>query len=167
MRPCSESKPAPPFYERKHSPSCTRSLPSASPSSSYAPPAPAPIPPKRRRYPSSTSGDSVPPSGTLSGVSMIAPEIRRPENRNSTRNGGSGFEPASNTFVDAETCLLNTLSVTSTELKRWLAKQGCTFGTQTGSHLKVYLGDKMTVIPMHGKTELPSGLVHAVKSSWG
>lgn len=44
--------------------------------------------------------------------------------------------------------------MTSAELKRWLEKQGCTFGTQEGSHLKVYLGGKQTIVPMHGKKEL-------------
>ena len=28
----------------------------------------------------------------------------------------------------------------STEFKRWLAKQGVTFGTQEGGHLKIFFG---------------------------
>jgi mRNA interferase HicA len=47
--------------------------------------------------------------------------------------------------------------VTSAELKRWLEKQGCTFGTQKGSHLKVYLGDRQTVLPIHDKKEMKTG----------
>ncbi len=64
--------------------------------------------------------------------------------------------------------MLHTSSVTSQELKRWLAGQGCTFGTQTGSHLKVYLGANQTVLPMHGKNQdLGLGLVNSIKKSLG
>ncbi len=55
--------------------------------------------------------------------------------------------------------------MTSAELKRWLEKQGCTFGTQRGSHLKVYLGGKGTVLPMYGKKELQKGLVEGIKKA--
>ena len=57
--------------------------------------------------------------------------------------------------------------MTSLELKRWLQKQGCTFGSQQGSHLKVYLGEKQTIVPMHGKKELGTGLVNAIKKDLG
>jgi len=55
----------------------------------------------------------------------------------------------------------------SNEFKRWLAKQGCHFGSQKGSHLKVYLNDKQSVLPMHGKKELGTGLVKAIKKQLG
>jgi mRNA interferase HicA len=48
-----------------------------------------------------------------------------------------------------------------------LAKRGCTFGTQEGSHLKVYRGEKTTILPMHGKKELGPGLVKAIKKDLG
>lgn len=58
--------------------------------------------------------------------------------------------------------------MTSQELKRWLAKQGCTFEPGRGGHLVVRLGDKMSVLPMHGKgKELGAGLVHAIKKQLG
>jgi mRNA interferase HicA len=57
--------------------------------------------------------------------------------------------------------------MTSRELKRWLEKQGCTFGTQKGSHLKVYRGDKQTVIPMHPKKEIKTGTVNGIKKALG
>jgi mRNA interferase HicA len=57
--------------------------------------------------------------------------------------------------------------VNSNELKRWLTRQGCTFGSQKGSHLKVFYGDKQSIIPMHGKQELGKGLVHAIKKQLG
>ncbi len=57
--------------------------------------------------------------------------------------------------------------MTSNELKRWLAKQGCTFGDQEGSHLKVYLGDRQTVIPMHAKKEIKTGTMKAIKKALG
>jgi len=55
----------------------------------------------------------------------------------------------------------------SNEFKRWLAKQGATFGAQKGSHLKVYLNGKMSVLPMHGKKELGNGLIKAIKRQLG
>lgn len=57
--------------------------------------------------------------------------------------------------------------MTSAELKRWLEKQGCTFGTQRGSHLKVYREGKSTILPMHGKKELGKGLARAIKRDLG
>lgn len=52
--------------------------------------------------------------------------------------------------------------MSSEELKRALKKAGCTFGTQNGSHLKVYFGARQTVIPMHGKTEVKPGTLRAI-----
>jgi mRNA interferase HicA len=57
--------------------------------------------------------------------------------------------------------------VTSAELKRWLEKRGCTFGTQRGSHLKVYLADRQTVLPMHDKKEMKTGTVKGIKKALG
>ena len=59
--------------------------------------------------------------------------------------------------------LLHNIFVTSQELKRWLTKQGCAFGIQNGSHLKVFLGKRETILPMHGgKRDLASGTVKAI-----
>jgi len=55
----------------------------------------------------------------------------------------------------------------SSELKRWLAKQGAAFGSQTGSHLKVFYRGRQSIIPMHGKKELPKGLVADIKKQLG
>jgi mRNA interferase HicA len=57
--------------------------------------------------------------------------------------------------------------MTSAELKRWLEKQGCKFGTQKGSHLKVYREGRVSIIPIHGKKELAKGLVNAIKKDLG
>jgi mRNA interferase HicA len=57
--------------------------------------------------------------------------------------------------------------MTSAELKRWLEKQGCQFGTQRGSHLKVYRKGRISIIPMYGKKELARGLVNAIKKDLG
>jgi len=56
--------------------------------------------------------------------------------------------------------------MTSAEFKRWLAKQGCTFAPGKGSHLKVYLGDRQSVLPMH-PGELKTGLVEGIKKQLG
>jgi mRNA interferase HicA len=56
------------------------------------------------------------------------------------------------------------------ELKRWLAKQGCTFETKVSGHghLVVKLGDRRTELPMHGaRKELGPGLVARIKKDLG
>jgi mRNA interferase HicA len=54
----------------------------------------------------------------------------------------------------------------SKEFKRWLAGQGATFGTMKGSHLKVYLSGKQSVLPMHN-AELKKGTVEGIKKQLG
>lgn len=54
----------------------------------------------------------------------------------------------------------------SSEFKRWLSDQGATFKPGKGSHLKVFLNGKQSVLPMHGK-ELKTGLVKAIKKQLG
>jgi mRNA interferase HicA len=56
--------------------------------------------------------------------------------------------------------------VKSSEFKRWLAKQGVTFGTQKGSHRKLFLNGKQSVLPMHNK-DLPKGLADDIKKQLG
>lgn len=56
--------------------------------------------------------------------------------------------------------------VKSGEFKRWLAGQGATFKPGKGSHLRVYLNGKCSVLPMHGK-ELKTGLVEGIKKQLG
>ena len=58
--------------------------------------------------------------------------------------------------------------MTSGELKRWLEKQGCSFSPGRGGHMLVRLGDKKTILPMHGKNhELKSGTVIGIKKALG
>jgi mRNA interferase HicA len=54
----------------------------------------------------------------------------------------------------------------SSEFKRWLASQGATFRPGKGSHLKVSVGGRNSVLPMHNK-ELGTGLVEAIKKQLG
>ena len=54
----------------------------------------------------------------------------------------------------------------SSEFKRWLAKQGVIFGTQKGSHLKLFYQGRYSVLPMHCK-ELGKGLVETIKRQLG
>lgn len=56
--------------------------------------------------------------------------------------------------------------VKSSEFKRWLADQGATFKPGKGSHLKVMLNGKQSVLPMHNK-ELGKGLLEAIKKQLG
>jgi mRNA interferase HicA len=57
-------------------------------------------------------------------------------------------------------------SVTSKEFKRWLAQRGALFKAGKGSHLKVYLNGKQSVLPMHN-AELKKGLVEGIKKQLG
>lgn len=54
----------------------------------------------------------------------------------------------------------------SSELKRWLAALGATFTSGDGSHLKVQLNGKMSILPMHSK-DLGKGLVENIKKQLG
>jgi mRNA interferase HicA len=52
----------------------------------------------------------------------------------------------------------------SSEFKRWLLQQGCTFEPGKGGHLKVRRGNRRSVLPMHGSgKELGTGLVNKIK----
>lgn len=57
--------------------------------------------------------------------------------------------------------------MTSAEFKRWLEQQGCSFAPGKGGHLKVRLGDRASVLPMHGKKEIGKGLESAIKRQLG
>ena len=54
----------------------------------------------------------------------------------------------------------------STEFKRWLAKQGVAFGSQKGSHLKLFFQGRTSVLPMHHK-DISKGLVEDIKKQLG
>jgi mRNA interferase HicA len=57
----------------------------------------------------------------------------------------------------------------STELRRWLAKHGCTFENHKGAsgHVTVIRGDRTSQIPMHAKKDLGKGLVEKIKKDLG
>jgi predicted RNA binding protein YcfA (HicA-like mRNA interferase family) len=46
-------------------------------------------------------------------------------------------------------------------------KTGVTFGMQKGSQLKVYFGDRGSVLPMHPSKELPTGTVNGIRKQLG
>jgi mRNA interferase HicA len=54
----------------------------------------------------------------------------------------------------------------SSELKRWLAEHGATFRSGDGSHLKVTLNGKRSILPMHSK-DLKKSLVEGIKKQLG
>jgi len=56
--------------------------------------------------------------------------------------------------------------VNSKEFKRWLIQQGATFQPGKGSHLKVYLNGKQSVLPMHN-TDLKAGTLEGIKKQLG
>jgi len=58
--------------------------------------------------------------------------------------------------------------LTSAEFKRWLERRGCSFEPGKGGHLKVQLGRKFSVLPMHGAgKEIGKGLEHRIKKDLG
>ena len=57
--------------------------------------------------------------------------------------------------------------MTSRQFKAWLTKQGCTFERGRGGHLVVRLGQQKSVLPMHGKKDMPIGTMEAVKKDLG
>ena len=64
----------------------------------------------------------------------------------------------------------STLEVNAQELKRWLARRGCTFETHRGGsgHLTVRLGDRTSQLPMHGGSrELGKSLVAKIRRDLG
>ena len=54
----------------------------------------------------------------------------------------------------------------SNEFKRWLLKQGVEIENAKGSHVKLRLAGRQSVLPMHAK-ELKTGLVEAIKRQLG
>jgi mRNA interferase HicA len=55
----------------------------------------------------------------------------------------------------------------SSEAKRYLTKIGCEFRPGKGGHLIVLLGDRRSVLPMHGKNELKKGTWEAILKQLG
>ena len=57
----------------------------------------------------------------------------------------------------------------SKELRRYLAKSGCTFETHRGGsgHMTVRRGNKTSQLPMHGRKELGTGLVNKILKDLG
>ena len=73
-----------------------------------------------------------------------------------------------NINVVTRTHLLYSLRVTSSQLRRWLTKHGCTFEPGHGGHLLVRRADRMSILPMHGSgKELGTGLVQKIKKDLG
>ena len=76
--------------------------------------------------------------------------------------------PQRNSCVETNATQVLCSIVTSSELKRWFAKQECSLTSGNGGHLLVRLGGKKTVIPMHGKShDLPTGTVNGIKKALG
>jgi mRNA interferase HicA len=58
--------------------------------------------------------------------------------------------------------------MTAAQLRRWLARQGCTFEAGKGGHLIVGRNGRKSVLPMHGsRKDLGTGLVEKIKRDLG
>jgi mRNA interferase HicA len=69
-------------------------------------------------------------------------------------------------LVDFINLFVYKFSMNSAVFKRWLTEQGATFKPGKGSHLKVYLNGRQSVLPMHS-AELRKGLVETIKKQLG
>jgi mRNA interferase HicA len=76
-----------------------------------------------------------------------------------------------NIYVDFNISVVHLISVMNAqELKRLLARHGCTFETHKGGsgHITVRRGDRKTQLPMHGsRKELGKGLVNKILKDLG
>ena len=54
----------------------------------------------------------------------------------------------------------------SSEFKRWLQQQGAVLTPAKGSHFRVELNGKMSILPMHSK-DLKKGTVEGIKKQLG
>ena len=70
-------------------------------------------------------------------------------------------------LLDIVNNIVYILYVKSSEFKRWLEKQGATFMSGKGSHLKVELAGRFSVMPMHKSKEIGTGLVAKIKKDLG
>ena len=68
--------------------------------------------------------------------------------------------------IDGISISAYTRGVTSKELKRWLTAEGATFTPGKGSHLKVLLNGRKTVMPVHNG-DLPKGTLEGIKKDLG
>lgn len=82
------------------------------------------------------------------------------------RVGRHGQHECGRSILTNTTEVFSICAVNSNELKRWLAKQGATFQTGKGSHLKVYLNGRQSILPMHS-AELKTGTVEGIKKQLG
>ena len=63
--------------------------------------------------------------------------------------------------------VFNIFGMNSKQMKKWLEQQGATVLPAKGSHLKVFLNGRQTILPMHGTTELGKGLEASIKRQLG
>ncbi|MEE8546171.1 MAG: addiction module toxin, HicA family [Alphaproteobacteria bacterium] len=56
----------------------------------------------------------------------------------------------------------------SNQFKRWLAKQGCTFGKKSAGHIALFRGGRESQMPVHGgRKQLGKGLMAKLKKDPG
>ncbi len=90
--------------------------------------------------------------------------MKTASNHQILRHQGSFVPAICNSSVACNTFVSYVVNMTPGQFKRWLAKQGCNFETGKGGHLIVRLGDKMSVLPMHGsRKEIGKGLENRIK----
>ena len=71
--------------------------------------------------------------------------------------------------MDFHTSVEYIICMKASELRRYLAKQGCTFRTHKGGsgHITVRRGERVSQLPMHGKKELGKGLINKILKDLG
>ncbi|WAR46906.1 type II toxin-antitoxin system HicA family toxin [Methylomonas rapida] len=69
-------------------------------------------------------------------------------------------------FIDKHNISVIILHMNSKQFKKWLEQQGATFQEGKGSHLKVFLNGKQSILPMHN-SDLKTGTVEGIKKQLG
>jgi len=96
----------------------------------------------------------------------LAAEERSGGSQPSSGNASRNVLTCANAFLDAVSNLAYYRDVTASELKRKLAKLGCTFEQGT-KHLVVYYQGNRTLMPRHSSKEIKTGTYRGILSKLG
>jgi mRNA interferase HicA len=80
------------------------------------------------------------------------------------------WPPRLHIYVDFHKIVRQPIAMNAQELKRYLARQGCTFETHRGGsgHITVRRGERKSYLPMHGsRKQLGTSLVNKILKELG
>lgn len=59
------------------------------------------------------------------------------------------------------------MPVSGKKIIKLLKKAGWEIVSQTGSHIKLKKGSKLTIVPLHGNKDLPKGTIKSIEKQSG